>query len=467
MRRWFPVLLLSCGSLFAQLPWGEPPQPEPRVGEFDTRTEVLVTRDAAETTLWKMELIRNAQQSIELSPNFAGGREYQQALQLAAEAMERNSALQMHLLYEQFLMDDLDIALTEQLAERFPAQFHPVQIAMETKFVESGSLVGQHMKILVVDGKYFVVGGTSLEQTLSTEGLRPEEERPNIPKEYSIAGARDMDIVGVGPLAETLRKIYFTAHARFERLVIEGTLQRDDALLAPHSRYWAVDPKQATTIPALDFHPELVRGAPIKVNVGNPFDAQNAITCEYVRLIEGARKSIDIGNLYFMPVRPIFEALLGAGNRGVNITMTTNGVRPTSPMLTKLFGWGTRLNYYPLLTGVELTGPDYFFANEIPQNQVQIYEYDVERVLYHKKVMVVDGTTVLIGSYNLGKRSDLGDFELALTLESPAAAQKVLQVLALDHAYSQTPSREEITQFYFAPWYVALGKTQQAAGGLY
>jgi phosphatidylserine/phosphatidylglycerophosphate/cardiolipin synthase-like enzyme len=460
-KRLVLIAVAACGCLYAEaelkqvLPCACEAEEErlPRVGEFDTRTAVLITRDGAETTRWKLELLR--------------GREYREALRLMGEAMERNPQLKVHLLYEAFMLDEEDCRLHDQLRQRFPAQFHAVQTAMETNLVENGSTVGHHMKILVVDGKYFVVGGTSLEQTLSTEGLRPEEERESIRKEFAIAGARDMDVIGVGPLAETLRRVYFAAHARFERLVIDGVLPRDDRQLEPYLRYYPVPTAGAAHIEALEQHPDLLHNVPVKLSIGSPFDDHNAITIEYLYLIWGAEKSIEIGNLYFMPVQSIYCALIAAGNRGVETMVTTNGVHKNTPAMTSLFGWGSRLNYLPLLLGVDLYGPDYFFVKEIPANRVRIFEYDVERVLYHKKVMVVDGRTVLIGSYNLGKKSDAGDYELALTIESQAAAEKVHAVLELDRAHSREPSRDEVMEYYFSPLYATLGRTQQATSGFY
>jgi phosphatidylserine/phosphatidylglycerophosphate/cardiolipin synthase-like enzyme len=413
--------------------------------------------------------MRNARQSIELSANYAGGKEYREALKLMAEAMDRNPELKVHLLYHTILMDSQDKKETLQIARDYPDQFFGVELAMETRLVDSVATIENHMKILVVDGKYFVVGGTSLEEGLSTVGLEPGKPRETdfAPKEFTYSGSRDMDIVGYGPMAETLRKAYFLAHARFERLVLDGNMESDDAALEPHSRYYPIDPSQAAQIDSFEQVPDLVRGAPIKLTLGGPFDGNNKITQEYIRLVQSANKSIDIGNLYFMPQGGLLGALLDAGNRDIAITVTTNGVHDRSPFPTELFAWGSRYNYYALLTGVELEPPDYFFADEIPPNNVHIYEYYVQGILYHKKVMVVDGKTMVIGSYNLGGKSDRGDFELVLTIESEEAAQKALRVLDVDHAHSKEPSRTQITEFNFAPWYMAMGRTQLASGGLY
>jgi phosphatidylserine/phosphatidylglycerophosphate/cardiolipin synthase-like enzyme len=228
------ILLGSAGVLSAA---------GPAVGEFDSRSAVMVTRDAAETTHWKLELLRHAQHSIELSANFAGGPEYREGLRLMAEAMERNPQLKVHLLYETVLMDPEDRALTEGLKERFPDQFHAVKNAIELEITQLGSTVGNHLKILTVDEKYFVIGGTNFEQTLSTQGLKPEVLKPrdNSIGSLGYAGARDMDVVGVGPLAETLRRAYFVAHARLEQLVLTGELNRDDQDLEQRfSRYYPV-----------------------------------------------------------------------------------------------------------------------------------------------------------------------------------------------------------------------------------
>jgi phosphatidylserine/phosphatidylglycerophosphate/cardiolipin synthase-like enzyme len=441
----------------------------PAVGEWDTRTAVLVTRDAAESSRWKLELIRNARESIEISCNYAGGKDYREALRLCGEAMERNPKLKVHLLYHTILMDTEDKTLTAELCSRFPDQFFPVKLALGTEIIDHIATVETHLKIVCVDEKYFVTGGTSLEEALSAEGLTtpPKRPRESVPERFAYAGARDMDVVGVGPLAKTLRKIYFTSHARFERLVLDGKLHVDDEALEPYSRYYPVNTDNACTIASLDQSPELIHDAPVKLLLCGPFDKVNSITEEYRRLVESAQHTIDVGHLYFMPVGALWTAFLDASNRGLALSIITNGVHDRSPFPTQIFAWGGRLNYYPILTGVELDGPDYFFANEIPANNVQLYEYYVDQIIYHKKVMVIDGKTLIIGCYNLGRKSHEGDYEITLTIDHPRAAQKVLSVLETDKLYTRGPTRAEATEYYFAPWWVSLGLLQQTLGGLY
>jgi phosphatidylserine/phosphatidylglycerophosphate/cardiolipin synthase-like enzyme len=442
-------------------------QAGPAVGQFHSDTSFFVTGDAAETTRYKLELIRNAKQSVELSANYAGGRDYREALQLMAAAMERDPNFRVYLIFETVLMDSEDKRLTHELKAKYPNQFHAVEESKSTEIIDKGVVVANHMKILVVDEKYFVVGGTSMEQSLSTEGLSPEPSRPrdSVPEWAAYNGARDMDIVGVGPMAQTLRRVFYTTHARFEQLVLTGQLETSDEALAPHNQYRPIDPSRVAVVASVDQHAELIRGAPMKLTLGGPYgQLEGRISQEYVRLIEGARQSIDIGNLLFIPPQNVLTALMDAGNRNVAISVITNGIHNRSPFPTTLFGWGSRYNYFPTLVGVELEGPDYFFADEIPSNNVQIHEYYVEQILYHKKVMVIDGKTLVIGSYNLGRKSELGDYELALTIESPAAAQKVIKVLEIDRAHSRAVSRSEATDYYFSPIWSPVGKAQQEMG---
>src|SRR5207253_2402027 len=85
----------------------------------------------------------------------------------------------------------------------------------------------------------------------------------------------------------------------------------------------------------------------IKKIVGGPHQEINEITNAYVRLINEAQNEIIIGNLYFSPVDSVFKALLDAINRGVKLTVLTNGVSDIAPEYTKFFCWANRMTYVP------------------------------------------------------------------------------------------------------------------------
>ena len=75
--------------------------------------------------------------------------------------------------------------------------------------------------------------------------------------------------------------------------------------------------------------------------------------------------------------------------------------------------------------------------------------------------MVIDRRYTVIGSYNLGIKSDAMDYEIIFVIDSPEIAQETLKVLERDKSYSLKVNSKEAREWYFNPFISYLAGTQQ------
>lgn len=445
MRRLFLGIGLLFGSCFA--------------GE----NALLVTYDAHETVAWDRALIAHAEHSIEVSGAYCGGTVFREMMAVAREAMERHPALQFHLITHEVMFDPEDFGVIASFRAQFPTRFHCVFPTDDIAFWPDLKVTTNHVKVLIVDEKYFVVGGTNREEAMTTVGTsRPARKERQGALRYMPGGLRDMDVVGYGPAAYELRRNFFYNFAVWEGYHAHGKMLGAIA----EDRYFALLPERSTYAPELETSARLRPGVSLTLHFASPFVKPNTIGKEYERLIRGARQSVVFANLYFNPPEYILEAAMDAANRGVALTVFTNGIYPDSPDYNILSMWANRVHYVPLFFGREFRFWEAITAAFAPVRNTRIFEYRVPDILYHKKLMVVDGRTTFIGSYNLGKRSEESDFELNIEIDSPAVAADILAVLETDRTYSEEVSEKLAREWYFNPITSYLGGSQKGIHGM-
>ena len=192
----------------------------------------------------------------------------------------------------------------------------------------------------------------------------------------------------------------------------------------------------------------------------------NKISKKYAELIKNAKEEIVIGNLYFSPVKSIFQAFLESVNREVDLTVITNGISDLTPVYTEAFAWSNRMTYVPVFYGRTFHFWESSSAEKNPVKKTKIFEYHVRDILYHKKVMIVDRRYLVVGSYNLGHRSDKGDYELALVIDSPVAAERALKIIEKDLKHCVEVSPQDARKWYFDPATAYLGELQKRLHGI-
>lgn len=431
---------------------------------------IIIPENGLEMFHWDLDFVKEAQESIDISAVFLGGDIATELLDALDLRLTQVSTLQVYLLTSPYLLEPKDWDYLKKLQDKYRERFQVELATTVTMIYPDLSAIDNHIKMFIVDEKYFSTGGTNLDYPQCSEGtITPEKKTKD--KIYPLceslpAGMRDQDIVGRGPMAKQLREVFFKIYALWEDFNRTGVLKRDPEEFKNKTHYYPVTKKgHVARFENSQEHIEL-NPQQMRLICSGPYQTQNAITTAYVRLIHEAKEEIAIGNLYFNPREPIFNALLDAVNRGVKLTVITNGISEISPKYAEFYCWANRMQYVPLFYGKTFTFWDAPTLEQKPIKNTRIFEYHVRDMLYHKKVMMIDGKKAIVGSYNLGTRSDLGDYEMVCEIDSPQVTQALFKIYARDVAHSRQISPKEARDWYFDPLKSTLAELQKRFHGL-
>lgn len=125
---------------------------------------------------------------------------------------------------------------------------------------------------------------------------------------------------------------------------------------------------------------------------------------QVIRIIDSAQHRVWIETPYPVLERPVKQALQRAIERGVHITLQTNS-----------------------LGSIDRTAPYAAYQNDKREYQrmgVRLVEYVGQDTL-HSKVVLIDESSVLIGSYNMDARSDRLNLELGVWIQDARVCQVV------------------------------------------
>lgn len=137
--------------------------------------------------------------------------------------------------------------------------------------------------------------------------------------------------------------------------------------------------------------------AKVRFIQSRPRQKEDFILPTYIKMIDESQESVKIVNSYFLPDNDFLIALVGAVQRGVDVTIITNHAKNTDFAQLQLL---TRSYYKDLL---KLNG-------QFP-GSVKIFEWSGHEVLQngegqnHSKYAVFDDEVAIVGSYNLDPRS--------------------------------------------------------------
>ena len=140
----------------------------------------------------------------------------------------------------------------------------------------------------------------------------------------------------------------------------------------------------------------------------------------YLLAIASARRSILIGNPYFVPNTLAVDMLVAARRRGVNVEIIVPGPITDAGLVRR----ASRAKWGPLL-----------------EAGVRIHEY--QPTMYHHKVMVVDDYWVSVGSTNFDNRSFRLNDEANLNVFDETFARAEAEIFAQDRARSREVTLEE------------------------
>lgn len=256
-----------------------------------------------------------------------------------------------------------------------------------------------HRKILVVDGRYAVMGGINISKEQLGDGVTGWRDTALL-VEGDAAGdaerifAETWEQGGRGWLGKTLpvpllNPIKKAVDAPFQLL-------GEEVFGMPAPFRPEDDPERPAIFPE-DFY-DTAR-ASVRAIGSSPEDWASATHDVAVAGILGARERVDAAYAYFVPPREVLAALLAAAERGVKVRL--------------------------LLPGVT----DVRFVREIGMKQygklleagVEIHEWP--HPILHSKTMAVDGKWLLAGSANMDSRSYFLNYEAVFAVTDADLAE--------------------------------------------
>jgi cardiolipin synthase A/B len=158
------------------------------------------------------------------------------------------------------------------------------------------------------------------------------------------------------------------------------------------------------------YFPELDRSGDHRAQIirSSPAMGSYSMYTMYLLAIASARRTIEVTNPYFLPDDQMEEALRAAVARGVRVTVITPG-----KIDHNLVRSASRRGFGALLRA-----------------GIQLYEY--QAALLHSKTMVIDGVWATLGSTNFDRRSFALNDELNLVLYDRSVVARLEQVFQQD-----------------------------------
>ncbi|WP_172600743.1 phospholipase D-like domain-containing protein [Chlamydia abortus] len=432
---------------------------------------VVIHDNSVEVYESVLSAIDVANHYIELSPCMAGGNLLKEIVEHIDARMDLIPGLRAYLLIQPTFIDSEDKIVLEGIKSRWPNRFFYLFTGCPPgPSILSPNVIESHVKISIIDGKYIFMGGTNFEDFMCTRGdtipAPVESPRLVIGGIHRPLAFRDQDItLSSARLGTELRKEFHAHYALWRTYAERSWFNKnlDDFRALPFPQL-SVEEAQATYCPEIEENSDLVSTdlKNICVIFSGPDESKNAITQGYVDLIDNAKKSIKIANMYFIPNNDILESLRSASfSRKVRTEIITNGSNENSPPLTEVYAWGNRMNYFFLSYGERpALWKKFIFSKKQPNSSLSVNEYYVRDTQLHKKCMIVDDRVFVIGSYNFGKKSDLFDYEGIILIDSPEVAAKANVVFKKDLSLSKPIENSEIFGWYFDPVYNLLGHLQ-------
>lgn len=430
---------------------------------------IIVCEHGKERMEWDLEFIRHARHSIDLSGVFFHGKIADRYLAEIEQRLLAEPELQVRMMITPICAEPENLSTLERMRRHYPGRFLCEETVAVAGFAPDVHAIENHVKICIVDGYYFSIGGTNITDYEYVEGLTTPTRSPHQQNSLArrlAAGFRDGNVVGRGAVGHEM-------HRQFGALF---------ALWSHYNQTFCLEKSLTTFLPEEEEergekpYVELFEKAPRKILlpeervqflVGGPHQKQNAITAAYLRLIQEARREIWIAHMFCFPEEHLFSALLDAVRRGVHLEVVTNGLGGTAPKQNDIYGWANRMSYVPLFYGKEYKAWDYFSMKKEKPYSTSIYEYGIPDVQLHKKVMLVDGRFLMVGSYNLGDKSDRADYEMNLLIDSERVVAEARKFCERERYLSRKVSPDQAVSWYFDPVKSYAGRLQRLAGGLW
>ena len=154
-------------------------------------------------------------------------------------------------------------------------------------------------------------------------------------------------------------------------------------------------------------------------------------------------------------------------NRGIETTLILNGIHDgVTPEYNTNFCWANRIHHVPMFYGRGFNFWESGSASKATKKNCRIYEYYVRDVIYHKKEMIIDDAILVVGSYNIGHKSDIADYELILVIESEKVCEEARAIFEREIALSVEITPSQARSWYFDPFIAAKAGAQKLIHGI-
>lgn len=397
---------------------------ETMLGKY-TEANLLPINRVKKSFEWKKRLIQSAETSIELSGNYAGGDKFFEILEAINERMTIKPELKTHIIISKDLVGKKNLDFLEILKIKFPGRFNCLITDRYYMTLPETHSEENHVKLLIIDEKYFLMGGTGIRPNMARENYDPndgDQGETYTSRVIMDRCFRDTDLAGEGKIAIEMRKQFFNLHKILE---IRNSGKEID-------RYFSIDGMIKGNCEAFHEKKSVVNNARMKFIVSGPeHRRRNPITKEILKRIGKAKDNIKIANLFFIPDVSIKKALKQKKkNTDVIITYYGNGLTEgIQKIIHSIFTLTARPNYHLTTT---------------------TYEYKIPGRLYHKKVTTFDDSYTMIGTYNFSKKSAQYDYEITCLVKNEKvtkAYNKGLDEDALNSDKITSPSSMSLRRY--------------------
>jgi putative cardiolipin synthase len=250
-----------------------------------------------------------------------------------------------------------------------------------------------HEKVVIVDGARYITGGRNLDEAYF--GLT---KRNFIDRDVYVDGAsaceadRHFNEMWNSPDVADLDVRVSDAERQRAASILDSASRGLDGFIALNTgRNWSAGLHEIDSVQFLH----------------DPLDADDGprLAVRLAEIIDGAKSSIVIESPYVVPQRPLLGLLEKKLKEGVRVQIVTNSLRSCDGALA--YAGYIKYRRRLLRAGVDLReykGPD----------------------TLHAKTLVIDGRTVLVGSYNLDPRSQNLNAEAMTLAHDEATATELL-----------------------------------------
>jgi phosphatidylserine/phosphatidylglycerophosphate/cardiolipin synthase-like enzyme len=372
----------------------------PEIGK-ETAADIIPLDSVRETFEWKKNLVRSAENSIEISLNYAAGTYFREFLIVLRDRLKEKPNLKCHMLVSHDLLEAADRVCLKKLKKDFPQQFEYLITEGILTLQPTLSSEDNHVKLMVVDGKYFTIGGSGISQKMCSDTAPKHNSHTTFADRFLKPCFRDFNVIGSGDVAKTMRQQFFSLYRIWEYRMGKGD----------HWRYFSLEGSNPAQMAQFDKCVKKVENCRVKFFVGGPEHRHsNPIRNAYVDLIKNSENKITISNYLFNP-HPAIKKAIKERKKGVVAEAYLLGRSRHKRFFVDNFRFFHR-QHAPL------------FDN--------LYEVQDTNRLYHSKLMVVDDSKVILGNYNLGQKSDISDYEAVITIDSPEVARRLSQSIESD-----------------------------------